>query len=621
MDMATGVEMFRTDVVADAELTGFDGRIFEVTTGTGRELFDIESGETFTAPPALTEPAPFWTVLLASLDNIAMDYDEAQLIAGDLATQHAVETGVLWSDGFASLNPGYWTVFTGHFATQEEADAYCEALDTDCYPRYVATADIDGPSYYRYGDDGLYRVAEGTETQLVAAPVTWAIDDLMGGVVFRHPGEVSSDVWWLPAGATEPELVPVTGVWDAALVDGRPMLLVTIEDPQWQYCPNEEFMGPPVMLHDLETRDQTFLFCHGYSPDGGLHSTSLGDDTIASVVRVEVGGRSTDWRILFRDLSGQEVMVDTNPIAGPCEPCSLTTEMSDDGSLLAYTLWPTAFWDVPVLEIGYEAAWAEWKAIAETVPTEAAVVDLASGGELWRTTLDPGVGLADFDGRYLVISSSGFTEPWHGPTDFGPTASVIYDTRGIREPIEVDGDVALMRRALTAPATSDLVMRHDGLGVVSFGDPVDDVIAVLAELLGPPDEVYSQNSPEVDVSVQWDHPFLYLQFSYWDRYFYAAPQPPDPMPAGPVFHYYLAKSEAFATEAGIAVGDSVGDLEAAYPSVWFGYDCGSPETTFTIDPPADGWFRLPMWGLLSGEPTNDGTTIEYIGAGWDRSPC
>ena len=144
MEMATGVELFRTSAVADATIIGFDGRIVSVATTTGRQLVDIETGESYAAPPAVTEPAGFWTVMLASLDNTVMDYDAAQLVAGELASQLDVETGVLWSDGFVTLNPGYWAAFTGHFATRNQALTHCEALGTDCYARYVATPSVTG---------------------------------------------------------------------------------------------------------------------------------------------------------------------------------------------------------------------------------------------------------------------------------------------------------------------------------------------------------------------------------------------------------------------------------------------------------------------------------------------
>lgn len=64
-----------------------------------------------------------------------------------------------------------------------------------------------------------------------------------------------------------------------------------------------------------------------------------------------------------------------------------------------------------------------------------------------------------------------------------------------------------------APAEQVLVVRHDGLGVVSFGQPVDTVMEVLVGLLGPPDLEEIQVSPDVDRTVQWEEPFLYLQFT------------------------------------------------------------------------------------------------------------
>lgn len=169
MEMTTGSEVFRTEVAADARLTGFDGRFVTMTveddsvrdpgTGTRRLLIDIATGETREAPPAMTEPVGFWTAILASIDTDTIGYDQAQRVAGELAAEHDLTTGVVWSDGFLTLNPGYWVVFTGHFDDRDEAAAQCDAIDTACYPRYVATADtIDselGRSMLTLEPDGL----------------------------------------------------------------------------------------------------------------------------------------------------------------------------------------------------------------------------------------------------------------------------------------------------------------------------------------------------------------------------------------------------------------------------------------------------------------------------------
>jgi hypothetical protein len=158
--------------------------------------------------------------------------------------------------------------------------------------------------------------------------------------------------------------------------------------------------------------------------------------------------------------------------------------------------------------------------------------------------------------------------------------------------------------------------------VVSFGEPVGDVMAVLSELLGPPDWEEVQVAADTDLSVRWGEDGaedLYLQFTRWDH-FDEAPEPPQPMPEGPVFHYYLTRSELMATDAGITVGSTVADLQSAYPNVRFTSFCADAIREFVLDPP-EGWLHLPMWGLLDGEPTEESTRIEYIGAGWDRSPC
>lgn len=184
--------------------------------------------------------------------------------------------------------------------------------------------------------------------------------------------------------------------------------------------------------------------------------------------------------------------------------------------------------------------------------------------------------------------------------------------------------------AATTPTTTadgaTIVLRHDGLGVVSFGEPVDEVMEVLTGLLGPPSWDEIQQSPDIDRSVAWGEDgdeTLYIQFTTWDH-FDGAPEPPGLVPQGPIFHYYLTKSDQFATEAGITIDSPVSDLVAAYPGLRVGADCpdGSEYMVFTVDPPEpEVWLALPIFGQLDGELDDQGTRILYIGAGWDRNPC
>ncbi len=188
MDLATGVEVFGTEAAADTRLTGFDGRFVTVT---GRTIFDIQTGEAFDVPPAMTEPAGFWTVILASLDNTKVSYDEAQVVAGEYEVGFDVETGVLWSDGFITLNPGYWAVFAGHFSTRAEAVAQCEVIDTACYARYVATVDtIDrevGRSMLTLEGEGLGLISFGDPEHEAVGLLTRLLGEPSRDSIVREP--------------------------------------------------------------------------------------------------------------------------------------------------------------------------------------------------------------------------------------------------------------------------------------------------------------------------------------------------------------------------------------------------------------------------------------------------
>lgn len=163
-----------------------------------------------------------------------------------------------------------------------------------------------------------------------------------------------------------------------------------------------------------------------------------------------------------------------------------------------------------------------------------------------------------------------------------------------------------------------VVLLHDGLDIVSFGQSVDEVMAVLTAMLGPPDWEEIQGGADTDLSVSWDDPFLYLQFTDFDVY-RVDPESPD-TPPGPVFHYYLTKSDFFATQEGIRVGTAVESLKQAHPDMSFERPCDGESWQFIIEPP-QAWPQAPMFGLLDGDPDLAGTRITYIGAGLDRTPC
>lgn len=95
------------------------------------------------APGATATPAPqtvgtwpegeeAWTVILLSGDN----EDAARRRAEELAAG-GTPVGVLRSDDFSSLRPGYWVVFSGQYETSEEAEAAAAGLGAAAAGSYV----------------------------------------------------------------------------------------------------------------------------------------------------------------------------------------------------------------------------------------------------------------------------------------------------------------------------------------------------------------------------------------------------------------------------------------------------------------------------------------------------
>jgi hypothetical protein len=78
-----------------------------------------------------------YTVILASLESEA-----AALEGRREAIADGLDAGILYSSEFSSLQPGYWVVFSGVFASGQEAQARVSAAHdvgySDAYPRFVS---------------------------------------------------------------------------------------------------------------------------------------------------------------------------------------------------------------------------------------------------------------------------------------------------------------------------------------------------------------------------------------------------------------------------------------------------------------------------------------------------
>ena len=108
--------------------TGLTDTTFTDTGMTDTGFTDTtitDTGMTDTGTSASGWPAgqTGWAVILASKSQSTFQESDAQLVADEAATAGVSMTGVLDSSLFPSLNPGYWAVFSGPYATREEADA------------------------------------------------------------------------------------------------------------------------------------------------------------------------------------------------------------------------------------------------------------------------------------------------------------------------------------------------------------------------------------------------------------------------------------------------------------------------------------------------------------------
>lgn len=264
------------------------------------------------------------------------------------------------------------------------------------------------PVHLTYGWDGVTRFQAGTSELLVVEPVSWAEQDGAGGIVFRSATDEPG--WaWLGADAQRPRSLDLGdgGRKEILLVfglEGRPSALVSRNPDGASRCDPSDFAEELTIL-DLATGDEQSFVCREEGGDGGELLTSFGGGLFAAVSWVAVGAGGTDQLLAFYDINGEQVVLDHNPFAESCAPCRLSVKLSPDGTSMAYALWPTAYWEQP-LPAGrdHRAAFEEWYEDQRDLETEVAVIDLASGLDLFRTRVAANSQLDAFDGRFLTVS-------------------------------------------------------------------------------------------------------------------------------------------------------------------------------------------------------------------------
>jgi hypothetical protein len=141
-----------------------------------------------------------------------------------------------------------------------------------------------------------------------------------------------------------------------------------------------------------------------------------------------------------------------------------------------------------------------------------------------------------------------------------------------------------------------IVLRANGLGVVTFGDRPEEVIATLSELLGPPsaDEFDEPLFGSYHRMVRWDDPSLHVEFTDAD---FAQ------VLAAPVFGSWRAGpgDESLATDEGAGPGTAYSRMTTIYGDrlrLFAPHEC-SNFWAFSIDlGDASRWKSVCPWRVV-----------------------
>ena len=140
----TRTEPTSSSITGGTDTTATDTTVTD-TTATETDPTATETDTTATEPTETVAPPDDWptgtaayTVILKSDSQATMDRSEAESFAAGV-TQGAA--GVLNSDNYSSLRPGWWAVFLGQYDDADSAKAAAADLRPSypgAYARYVA---------------------------------------------------------------------------------------------------------------------------------------------------------------------------------------------------------------------------------------------------------------------------------------------------------------------------------------------------------------------------------------------------------------------------------------------------------------------------------------------------
>lgn len=287
-----------------------------------------------------------------------------------------------------------------------------------------------GPDYYRYGEDGLFRVVSGVATGLATARVVWVADDLDGGALFRYHRQPEDDTTYR-VGADD-SIRALSGPVDTprfvAPIDGQPTYAEFVTTPDGD-------KRVDLLLWNASSGSTTLLPNIGWIDDGWSYPTSYGEGWFVGVDGEAIGCGGSDGRFTFWDRSGRRMQHPHNPAPEPSGPRELSIAVSPNGRYIASTIRNDAPSDIDGrLKCGERDKW--W-ADTQRILGELTVTDLSTGHVTFRMTTLPQTRISDFDGRYVVVA-----EP---PGWYDDPAATIYDTQGQHDPVVVVGNAALLR--------------------------------------------------------------------------------------------------------------------------------------------------------------------------------
>jgi hypothetical protein len=206
-------------------------------------------------------------------------------------------------------------------------------------------------------------------------------------------------------------------------------------------------------------------------------------------------------------------------------------------------------------------------------------------------------GIADPDAEVVAAGRYPVTVEAHGAW----TVALVLSPGGNLATItatDAAGNTTTVKRSIAyRPA---LVLRDDGISVADFGEPADEVIARVADILGPPDLDEDEQVSDCYLSVyrvrfvMWEAAGLRLVFTDWGG------THREPVAAPLHLADWEVTGPGLRTESGLGWGSTVGELRAAHPDVMFGINEWA--AMFFVPTPSDwfmGGFQWPMEEFLS----------------------